>query len=123
MPKVYAFDVDDTLEISNGPISLQMLMALRTEGHIVGICGNWGLFVQKVNGWQHLVSFMNVMVEKDKFLTHLKQYVIAEDYIMVGNVEGRINSLGVRCGSDCSVRASMAGWRFILEDDFASGVR
>ena len=35
MPKVYAFDVDETLDISNGPIPVQALKDLRDQGHIV----------------------------------------------------------------------------------------
>jgi hypothetical protein len=40
--KLYAFDVDDTLEISNGPVCLADMQALRNSGHIIGLCGNWG---------------------------------------------------------------------------------
>jgi hypothetical protein len=36
--KLYAFDVDDTLEISNGPVRLADIQALRNSGHIVGLC-------------------------------------------------------------------------------------
>ena len=121
--RVYAFDVDETLEISNGPVKLRSLMDLRNEGHIVGLCGNWAVFCQRVAGWQHLISFMNVGLPKDVFLAHLRQYIPADDYIMIGNVLGRTNSLGVVCGSDCSEQAARAGWRFILEDDFAKGAR
>jgi hypothetical protein len=32
--KLYAFDVDDTLEISNGPVRLEAMQALRNSGHI-----------------------------------------------------------------------------------------
>ena len=34
--KLYAFDVDDTLEISNGPVRLADMQALRNSGHIIG---------------------------------------------------------------------------------------
>lgn len=128
MVNVYSFDVDETLEISNGPIPLKALMDLRIEGHIVGICGNWGLLVQMVPGWQHLVSFVNccltvqtvdghIMGGKDWFLSQLKRYVPADDYIHVGNV------LGVSGGSDDKGSAERAGWRFIKESDFAAGAR
>lgn len=137
MPRVYAFDVDETLEISNGPVTLQSLMYLRVQGHIVGICGNWGLFCQRVPGWQHLVSFVNcapplfvqqlnqspVRMDKAWFLQELQKYILAEEYIMVGNVMGELNSLGHKCGSEDSQAAQIAGWRFIKEDDFAKGVR
>lgn len=56
-------------------------------------------------------------------MQHFRQYVRADDYVMVGNIRGRVNSLGVVCGSDDDKFAAMAGWRFIKEDDFAVGVR
>lgn len=136
--KVYAFDVDETLEISNGPVTIHQMLELRIEGHIVGICGNWGLFVQAVQGWQHLVSFLNCIppvfvqlqegahgtrMDKVWFLNHLQQYVRADDYVLVGNVRGEKNCLGVICDSEDSEAARLAGWRFIKEDDFAHGVR
>lgn len=136
MPKgvCWAFDVDETLEISNGPVKLDDLMALRVQGHIVGICGNWGLFCQKVSGWQHLASFVNcspviqmsdgsIVGDKAWWLRTFMQYCPADEYVMVGNVFGRVNSLGHTCGSRDSEAAEQAGWRFIVEDDFAKGVR
>jgi hypothetical protein len=136
--KLYAFDVDETLEISNGPIPLASLAQLRAEGHIVGLCGNWGLFCRLVPGWQNYVSFLNclppifvelqerahaVRVDKAWFLNHLRQYVSAEEYTLVGNVRGEKNKLGFVCGSEDSEAAVLAGWRFIKEDAFAEGVR
>lgn len=133
MPKLYSFDVDETLEISNGPIKLQDLMDLRNQGHIVGICGNWGLFC-KIPGWHRLASFINcsfttmdpsgkIYGDKAWFLSELKKYILAEEYIHVGNSFGRINSLGFKCGSHDDTAAQQAGYKFILEDDFAKGVR
>lgn len=129
---VYAFDVDETLEISNGPVTLQSMMDLRVQGHVVGLCGNWGLFTSMVPGWQHLISFLNavpeywvngVRADKADFLKLLKMYTPANDYVMVGNVFGEKNKLGFVCGSRCSEAAEMAGWRFIKEDAFAEGAR
>ena len=40
---VYAFDVDETLEVSKGPVKLSDLVKLREHGHIVGLCGNWAM--------------------------------------------------------------------------------
>ena len=40
---VYAFDVDETLEISKGPVKMVDLVKLREHGHIVGLCGNWAM--------------------------------------------------------------------------------
>jgi hypothetical protein len=37
--RVYAFDVDETLEVSTGPVQLFDLVQLREHGHIVGLCG------------------------------------------------------------------------------------
>lgn len=134
MPKVYAFDVDECLEISNGPVKLQSMMDLRNEGHIVGLCGNLTKFCCEVSGWQHLISFtMNFdtfralggLLAKEVYLQAFKEvnYPIADEYIMVGNVFGAKNSLGFTCGSHDSTAAERAGWRFIKEDDFAAGVR
>jgi hypothetical protein len=36
----YAFDVDDTLEVSKGPVKLVDLAKLREHAHIVGLCWN-----------------------------------------------------------------------------------
>lgn len=122
--RVYAFDVDETLEISNGPVTLKMLQELRDQGHIIGICGNWAGFCHCVHGWWNLVSFINAGTpNKESHLADLKRWIPADDFIMVGNVFGRVNSLGVKCGSYDDVAARAAGWRFILEDDFAKGVR
>ena len=136
--KVYAFDVDETLEISNGPVTLKSMVDLRVDGHAVGLCGNWGLFTQVVPGWQHLISFLNcapplfiqqlnetypVRMDKAWFLQELKRYVSAEEYILVGNIKGEKNCLGFVCGSEDREAAKIGGWRFIKEDDFAKGVR
>lgn len=132
--KCYAFDVDECLEISRGPVTLDSMEQLRAQGHIVGLCGNWGLFCALVSDWHRRVSFLNcsfvaqdtagnVFGDKAWWLTHFRQYVRAEEFIMVGNQFGRVNSLGHQCGSHDSEAAAKAGWRFILEDDFAKGVR
>lgn len=135
--KVYAFDVDETLEISNGPVTLAMVEELRGQGHAVGICGNWGLFCSVVPDWHRRISFVNcippafvqgmagqgVRVDKAWFLNHLQQYVRAEEYVLVGNRPGRTNSLGVVTHSEDEEAARLAGWKFLLEDDFAGGAR
>lgn len=116
--KVYAFDVDETLVVSSGPVTLEAMMALRVEGHIVGLCGNWAAFCQRVNGWQHLVSFMNAgSPDKETHLEQIKRYIPADDFVMVGNIKG------VSGVSDDQGAAKRAGWRFIKESDFAAGVR
>lgn len=133
MTKVYAFDVDETLEISNGPVTLQSMMELRNQGHIVGLCGNWGLFCAMVNGWHNLISFLNcapvvkyngqIVGDKGWWLHHFKQYVRANEYVLVGNVFGEKNKLGFVCGSHDSLAAEQSGWRFIKEDSFSEGAR
>lgn len=141
MPKVYAFDIDETLETSNGPVTVQMLKDLRKDGHIIGLCGALCRFLQKVPDWQDIVSFtlnfdfgfngwyarygLFSLLPKEVWL-HCFQHATfpgAEEYIMVGNRLGRTNSLGHVTGSDDEGAAQRAGWRFILEDDFATGVR
>lgn len=69
------------------------------------------------------VEQQHVRGDKAWFLNHLRQYVRADDYVLVGNVKGRTNSLGFVCGSEDSEAAALCGWRFIVEDDFAKGVR
>lgn len=116
--KVYAFDVDETLEISAGPVKLADMMQLRVDGHIVGVCGNMGAFCQRISGWQHLISFLGQgLIPKDQFLAHLKINIVADEYIMVGNI------IGVSGASDDKGAAERAGWRFIKESDFAAGSR
>ena len=135
--KCYAFDVDECLWTSNGPITEAMLRELRAEGHILGINGNLSAFLPRCEKWHEFISFtMNFdfgfngqygmsLVPKAIWL-HCFQHVAfpnAEEYVMVGNVFGRENSLGVKCGSHDDEAAAQAGWRFIVEDDFARGVR
>src|SRR5207253_2455345 len=120
---VYAFDVDETLEISNGPVKLDSMRELRSQGHIIGICGNYHCFCNRVSDWPSFCNFLGQgYLPKEHFLHMLKnnRSVPADDYVMVGNVFGRKNSLGFVCGSHCSEAAAAAGWRFIVEGDFAA---
>lgn len=120
---LYAFDVDECLVISNGPVTLESLEELRAAGNIVGVCGNMGVFCQ-LPDWHKRVSFLGQgYVPKHLFLHNLRQNIKADRYIMVGNVFGRTNSLGFVCGSHDSEEAAMVGFEFIVEDDFAKGVR
>jgi hypothetical protein len=105
---VYAFDVDETLEVSKGPVKLIDLVTLRAHRHIVGLCGNW----------HHICSFVGPCgIEKHDFLRQLRQYNPGHDYVMVGNI------LGISGASDDRGAAERAGWRFIQESEFAKGVR
>ena len=116
--KIYAFDVDDTLELSGGPVSIRSVRRLRDQGNIVGLNGNWAVIVQAVPLWHRIFSFLGPMdIAKDTFLTQLKTYIRAEEYIMVGNIKG------VSGASDDEGAAAVAGWRFIKESDFAAGAR
>jgi hypothetical protein len=117
--RVFAFDVDDTLEVSNGPVTVSALRELVGQGHVVGLCGNWAVFVQAVADWHRIISFLGPLgISKAEFLVQLRLHVPASDYIMVGNdpATGRGSSL------DRSA-AEEAAWRFILERDFATGAR
>lgn len=124
--KVYAFDVDETLEVSNGPVTVRMMIDLRNEGHVVGLCGNWGRFFQVVPDWYHLIQFFNYGQVKNVFLWEIKNWIKAEEYIMVGNVgplDARTFNLPQSGGSDDLSQSRGAGWRFISEKDFANGMR
>jgi hypothetical protein len=119
LPRIYAFDVDETLEISAGPVAVGALRSLRDEGHIVGLCGNWAVFVRAVPEWHRVVSFLGpVQIDKADFLVQLRFYVAASDYVMVGNDP----ATGWGSSPDRAA-AEQAGWRFIRESDFAAGMR
>ena len=115
---VYAFDVDETLTISNGPVSPEQLERLHNEGHVVGICGNWAGFVQSVPGWQRYINFLGQMeMSKPAFLSQLKVFIPALRYIMVGNDPAIFGN------SHDKQAAEMAGWEFIREHDFVEEMR
>ena len=113
---VYAFDVDETLEVSNGPVRLVDLVKLREDGHIVGLCGNWAMVTLHYPGWHHICSFVGPCgIEKHDFLRQLRQYIPGDDYVMVGNI------LGVSGASDDRGAAERAGWRFIKKASSPKG--
>jgi hypothetical protein len=115
---IYAFDVDETLEVAGGPVSIVSVGGLKSQGHILGLNGNWGVVVQTVPLWHRIFSFVGPMeMSKEIFLNELKKYIPANDYIMVGNIKG------VSGASDDAGAANSAGWRFIRESDFAAGAR
>ncbi len=130
--KVFAFDVDETLCISQGPISLECLLELRKQGNIVGLCGNLNAFCTRVPNWQDYISFtlnfdsypviggpFGSCLPKEVWLRIFQQttFPLAEEYILVGNIQG------VSGASDDQGAAQRAGWRFIKESDFAAGAR
>lgn len=117
--KVYAFDVDNTLSLFNGPVPEEELLKLQDEGHIVGICGNWPALFRRMPAWKDAVRFAQpdpLISPKDECLRKIAQAVpAAEEYVMVGNDLGGL--------SDDKGAAERARWRFIKESDFAAGVR
>ena len=117
---LYAFDIDHTLEVSGGPISVESMRKLAAEGHIVGLCGNWAVVTRAVPDWYRFISFVGPMaMTKADFLGQLRLHVGAVDYVMVGN-SPRYSSAGL---SDDEGAAVLAGWRFIQEQAFAAGER
>ena len=116
--KIYAFDVDDTLEVSGEPVSIESVRSLKSEGHIVGLNGNWAVVVRSAPQWHRIFSFIGPMdMSKDTFQNQLRTYIRADDYVMVGNIKG------VSGASDDEGAANLAGWRFIKESAFAAGAR
>ena len=116
--KVFAFDIDHTLEISQGPVTFASIVELRNQSHIVGLCGNFAVVTMNINGWHTLFSFIGPHgIPKEYFLASIKQYCPAEEYVMIGNI------FGVTGASDDQGAAERANWRFILEADFANGQR
>ena len=122
--RVYAFDVDHTLEVSGGPVSLGQLLTLWAQGNIVGLCGNWAAVTASWTLWPTVCSFIGPMgISKVEFLKQIQMYVPVGEYILVGNdpldfvVENR-----ALISNDVAAAAE-AGWRFIPERQFALGVR
>ena len=78
--KIYAFDVDNTLDVSGGPVSIVSVGSLKPEGHILGLNGNWAVVVQSVPLWHRIFSFIGPMeMSKDIFLDQLRTYIRADD--------------------------------------------
>lgn len=133
--KCYAFDVDHTLEFSNGPVTLKMVESLKYKpgdcepwpmSDMVGLCGNWGHIT--FNGLMDPVTFADLFsffgpmtMPKDEFLRQISTWFPTfDEYVMVGN-DNRLP--GKEHMSVDAVAAELAGWRFISEDDFAGGER
>ena len=120
--KICAFDVDGTLEVSGGPVSIVSVGSLKAEGHIVGLNGNWagGSSIGAAVA-PHFQLHCPMEMSKDIFLDQLKTYIPADDYIVVGNIKSETS--GVSGASDDEGVANLAGWRFIKESDFTAGAR
>src|SRR3989442_12967329 len=83
---IYAFDVDDTLEVSGGPVRLAELLGLHRAGHVLGVCGNWAVVTATGPDWHRLFSFIGPMeMSKGSFLAHAKRHRRADDTSLVGN--------------------------------------
>ena len=111
--KLFAFDVDETLEISNGPVKISDIKALYDAGHIVGICGNWRLFVETVPEWNHMVSFVGQfygLQTKAQFLDALYAATRAKIRVLIGNDPAHYGN------SNDIEEAKKADWTFVRED-------
>lgn len=116
--KVYAFDVDRTLWLSAGPVTLASIWELREAGHILGLCGNWARVTLSYAPWGMLFSFIGPLgLSKAEFLQQLSVYTKADEFVMVGNDKQE----GI--SPNDALAAHEACWRFIREDDFAAGAR
>lgn len=112
---VFAFDVDETLDISRGPIPTSTVKKLYDSGYIVGICGNWAHYVRTVPDWNKTVSFIGQFygyTSKEVFLKQLKSAIQADRYIMIGNDPAHYGN------SNDIEAARIAEWEFIREDAF-----
>jgi len=111
MAIIYMFDVDDTLEISRGPVKLSQLVKLKEEGNIIGICGNWAGFANAVNGWQTLISILGpIGTSKASMLYQIKTFIRADRFVLVGNHPVDF------------IEARDSGWEFIKESEFKGGM-
>jgi hypothetical protein len=112
---IIAFDVDETLEISGGPVKLHDLALLRTRGHTLGLCGNWGLVTHFVAEWDKLFSFIGpIGIDKPTFLKQLKTYVHGTRFVLVGND----HRLGSYKSPDDFILSRDTGWEFVSELHF-----
>jgi hypothetical protein len=133
-PGILACDVDDTLAIQGapfpGPVILNDIMIMRNQGWITGICGNFQVLFKFFPDWYKFFSFYGPTkllspkpadhMYKHVQLIDIKDDMLAERYVMVGNKRG---TPGVRTGSMDDVQSKLAGWEFIREEDFARGKR
>jgi hypothetical protein len=81
-----------------------------------------GAVTLQVSEWHRVLSFIGpslIGTDKANFLTTIKQYVPAEEHVMVGND----HSLRAYASPDDRRAADAAGWRFLSEGAFAAGGR
>jgi hypothetical protein len=115
---IYAFDVDHTLEVSDGPVPLDAVVRLGRGPMSWLAFGNWGLVTRTVPDWYEVFSFIGpIGTRKPEMLVEIRRNCPADEYVMVGN-DPRLYG-----NSDDVGAAVEAGWRFIREHDFAAGAR
>ena len=94
---VFAFDVDHTLEVSEGPVTVLALRELVAQGHVVGLCGNWAVFVRAVPDWHRVVSFLGPLgISKATGVEELARPlgISAEDVVAFGDMPNDVPMLG-----------------------------
>ena len=120
---VFAFDVDHTLEVSNGPIPIRDLEILKGMGHVVGLCGNYAMVTMQVPTWKLWCNFFGPGdMTKIQMLNQIKTYVPAQNYYLVGN-DGCCKVYKDKAGDQQQISkdhlvAKEVSWDFILEDDW-----
>lgn len=134
---IYAFDCDETLEISGGPVTIESLVTLRGDGHVLVVCGNWAHVTRTMAlgptgdaamkpwmTWHRLFSCLGqIGISKSDYLRTLSGFLPTfDDYVFVGNDHSRPRNGGWSSPND-ALFAVEAGWRFINETDFAEGAR
>src|SRR5712692_52256 len=123
LPKMYAFDADDTLSVAAkpGPVGIADIIELKQQGNIVGVVGDWRTLVQRFPAWHQVFSFIGpvaIVRIKPAYLEELRKAITATEYIMFGNVE---NNQTRGMSDDWAARS--AGWRFIEAYSFSRGAR
>ena len=128
--KLYLFDVDGTLNISDrlpGPIDIRDVIYLKNQGNAVGIMGDWRGVIKVYPEWwkvfcivapiEHFTGTPIAPMKANDLIVLKRQMPAVWEIIMVGNRPG------VHPGSNDSGAALLAGIRFISETDFANGKR
>ena len=118
----YRFEARLSSQLGVLPSYTALGMASLSEGHVVGLCGNWAAVTLQIPEWHRVLSFIGpslIGTDKANFLATIKQYVPAEEHVMVGND----HSLRAYASPDDRRAADAAGWRFLSEGAFAAGGR
>lgn len=109
---VWLFDVDETLTISGGPVTLESMMELRRQNQIVGLCGNLHCFMERVPKWWEYISVttnfdtlttLGGLLPKEYWLrTFLVSCRNMDRYVLVGN---RLGETGMSDDEGAVLRA------------------